>query len=265
MITLYSGTPGSGKSYHAAVRIDWYIHHGGSLICNFPVAVPDGVNPKKPLLVSYWDNSEITPSRLAEYARQHHTLGKEGQTLLIVDEAQVIWNCRDFAARNRMDWITFFSQHRKLGFDILLISQNDRMIDRQIRMLIEYEVKHRKVNNYGSGGKILSLLTGGSTWFIAMQYWYGGNKVMLNKEMIRFKKSISGLYDSYAIFNDEKQESGIKKDAKLELNVKSAVSVYPPRSGGLLVPFRGSSASKADKKENKSGSPSEQPPPAGVC
>lgn len=42
MIELYSGTPGSGKSYHAALRIIKRFERGGGLICNFPVSVPKG-------------------------------------------------------------------------------------------------------------------------------------------------------------------------------------------------------------------------------
>lgn len=67
----------------------------------------------------------------------------------------------------------------KLGFNVILISQSDRMLDRQIRALIETEVRHRKLNNYGFGGMFLTLLTFGRTWFIAIDYWYGGNRLKL--------------------------------------------------------------------------------------
>ena len=62
---------------------------------------------------------------------------------------------------------------------MILISQSDRMLDRQIRALIETEVRHRKLNNYGFGGMFLTLLTFGRTWFIAIDYWYGGNRLKL--------------------------------------------------------------------------------------
>lgn len=236
MITLFSGTPGSGKSYHAAVKIKEKLDRGGSLICNFPVKTA-GAKPKKELLFSYWDNSEITPERLVAYAHLHHKIGKEGQTLLIVDEAQVIWNCREFSAKDRRAWVSFFSQHRKLGFDVLLIAQNDRMLDRQIRMLIEYEIKHRKLNNYGDGGWLLSLLTGRSTWFLAIEYWYGGNKLMLGREMIRFKPSIGALYDSYALFSSSGGETSAP-DEKVLSSAQGAVRLSPPVRRGLLVPFK---------------------------
>lgn len=207
MITLYSGTPGSGKSYHAAVDIISRYRKGGGLICNFPVVPPAdmGIRPRKPLRVSYWDNAEITPGRLIAYADRYHKIGVEGQTLVIIDEAQIIYNSRDGLAREdknrRMDWIKFYSQHRKLGYNVMLIAQNDRMIDRQIRTLIEVETKHRKLNNYGFGGLVLSLLTGGSTWFVAIDTWYGGNRVKLASQMMRYSARVSRVYDSYRTFD----------------------------------------------------------------
>lgn len=202
MITLYSGTPGSGKSFHAAKDVYKRFQIGGGLIANFPVKRPEGIKPKSELRVSYWDNSEITPQRLTQYALTYHEMGKEGQTLLIVDEAQVVWNAREFQSKGRQDWIAFFSQHRKLGFNILLIAQNDRMLDRQIRFVIENEVRHRKLDNYGFGGRFVKLITGNRTWFIAIEYWYGGNKLKLNSEVFPFSKKFADIYDSYRMFDD---------------------------------------------------------------
>lgn len=202
MITLYSGTPGSGKSFHAAKDLLKRFECGGGIICNFPVKVPDNIKPKQELRVSYWDNSEITPQRLVAYARKYHTMGVEGQTLIVIDEAQVIFNCREFGAKDRRDWVKFFTQHRKLGYNMLLITQWDRMIDRQIRVLIENEVKHRKLNNYGFGGGLLTLLTLGSTWFIGIEYWYGGNKLLIGREIFRYSSKVASIYDSYKMFDD---------------------------------------------------------------
>lgn len=211
IITLYSGTPGSGKSYHAAKDIIKRFSRGGGLICNFPLAIPDNIKPADDLRVAYWDNADITPQRLTAYAQKYHKIGVEGQTLVVIDEAQVIFNCREFSATDRKDWVKFFTQHRKLGFNMLLITQWDRMLDRQIRVLIENEVKHRKLNNYGFGGGLLQLLTFGSTWFIAIEYWYGGNKLLLSREIFRYSPKVSRIYDSYKMFDDAQGENSLFK------------------------------------------------------
>lgn len=200
MIWLYTGTPGSGKSLHAARDIVMRLKRGGGLICNFPVKEDCVKRPKAH--VEYWDNSELTVERLVAYALEHHVIGKEGQTLVIIDECQVIFNCRDFGRKDRNGWVQFFSQHRKLGYNVILITQSDRMLDKQIRGLLETEVKHRKLNNCGIGGWLIGLLTLNSSWFIAIDYWYGGNKLKLGSMTFRYHKRYGDVYDSYRLFSD---------------------------------------------------------------
>lgn len=197
-IWMYTGTPGSGKSYHAARMIVGRLKRGGGLIANFPVN-EDFVKKRK-TSVQYWDNSEMTVERFVAYALEHHKIGKEGQTLVVIDECQVIFNCRDFGRKDRNAWVNFFAQHRKLGFNIILITQSDRMIDKQIRSLVEEEVKHRKLNNFGFGGMVISLTM--RSWFIAISYWYGGNKLVIGKEIFSYHKKYENVYDSYRMFTD---------------------------------------------------------------
>lgn len=205
-IWLYTGTPGSGKSYHAARDIVKRLQIGGGLIANFPV--DEDYVKKRKTRVEYWDNSELTAERLVAHALEHHKIGKEGQTLVVIDECQIIFNCRDFGRKDRNAWVQLFAQHRKLGYNFILITQADRMIDKQIRCLVETEVKHRKLNNYGIGGRILGLFTGMSTWFVAIEYWYGGNKLRLGKQMFRYQKKYEKVYDSYRLFADMAGSAG---------------------------------------------------------
>lgn len=222
MVTMYTGTPGSGKSVHASRDVISWLRRGRGLIANYPIN--EQVVGKCKSHALYWDNPELTVERLVKYACEHHKPGVEHQCLLIVDEAQVKFNCRDMQRKDRVDWVNFFTQHRKLGFDVILITQFDRMIDRQIRAMAETEVKHRKLNNYGTGGIIFSLLTGGSTWFIAIEYWYGGNKLVLGKEVFRYKKQYGQISDSYRLFAD------------MAGTAWAGVVSGVPRSGGALEP-----------------------------
>lgn len=199
-ITLYSGTPGSGKSYHAAVDIWSQLRKSGrGLITNF--SLNGRCLERAKCRYNYVDNSDLTVRFLEDYAATYHKPGLEGQTLVVIDEAQVLFNARSFADRGRQEWCTFFSQHRKYGFNFILIAQFDRMLDRQIRCLIEYDVHHRKLNNYGFGGVLLSIFTGLGIWFVAIEYWYGGNSLKLRSYMIHFRKKVAAIYDSYATFS----------------------------------------------------------------
>jgi len=191
MIYLYSGTPGSGKSYHAVADIYYRLKKKKgfkNVIANFPI----NYNTEH---FFYFDNSEMTISNFMKYARKNHKLGVEGQTLIVIDEAQIIFNSRSWNTdgNNRMDWIKFFSQHRKLGFNFIIIAQFDRMIDRQIRCLVEYEIAHMKVNNYF---RIIPI-----TVFLAVQRWYG-QKMKIGSELLTYRKKIANLYDTYKMFDD---------------------------------------------------------------
>lgn len=197
MIYLYTGTPGSGKSLHTARLIhDTLKYKKDPIIANFDI------NPKTKgiELFTYKPNHAILPEFLYDFAKKywHDKQVKEDHILLIIDEAQLLFNSRSWIQNNRMDWIEFFSQHRHFGYKIILIAQNDRMIDRQIRSLVEIEVKHRQLKNFGWQGRLLSLLFGGKL-FAAVSYYYGLNERLSNEWTLPHKKYFR-IYDSYNRF-----------------------------------------------------------------
>ena len=197
MITLYSGTPGSGKSYHAIKLILRCLGWGRLVIANFPIKftkreIKKGYDKR----FFYWTNEEITIENLILFALEKGMIekAKESQCLVVIDEAGGRFNCRDFAKSDRRNWIDFFSQHRKVGYDFLLVAQNDRMIDRQIRGYIEIEKKHRKTNNFGPFGFLPF------TMFVAVEYWYTA-KQRVGAEFFIFRKKIANRYDSMRMFS----------------------------------------------------------------
>lgn len=145
----------------------------------------------------YKDNSELTVEYLVEHAKQNHVKGREGQTLVVIDECAVLFNSRSWSEKGRNEWIKFFQMHRHYGYNIILVSQNDRLIDRQIRAFIEYDVKHRKANNLGTIGLLISLFR--VQLFAAISYWYGVRE-KCGSEFFVYRKIYSRLYDSYSQF-----------------------------------------------------------------
>ena len=196
MIRLYSGTPGSGKSLHNARDIIMRSRLGEPVIGNFEC----DLSKYKKAAYTYIPNDKLTPEFLMKYSRQWFKgrKVKEGALLLVIDECQLMFNAREWQQSGREQWLSFFTQHRKFGFDVTLIAQFDRMIDRQIRSLIEYEFIHRKVSNFGAWGKILSVAMGGNT-FVAVKMWYPLHE-RIGSEFIHARKSLYGIYDSYATF-----------------------------------------------------------------
>lgn len=221
MIDLYTGTPGSGKSLHCAKEIYSRICRGQNVFANFDINESLFYKKRRRGNFAYIDNSELNPDLLIAFAVGFHkrnTNGHivEGQTLLVIDECQILFNAREWQAKDRMKWATFFTQHRKYGYNVILITQFDRLIDRQIRSLVENEVIHRKASNFKTIGFFLGLAFRGNI-FCAITKWYGLNEKMYTEWFV-LRKKYASLYDSYKIFSPQMVSGvqGPRKPAEVE-------------------------------------------------
>lgn len=228
MVTLYTGTPGSGKSLHLIKLILTVLGWGRDVICNFPITFTEkeielGYDKR----FHYMTNKEITVNSLLEFAIDHDyfEIKKESQCLVVIDEAGGRFNTRDYQASDRAAWIDFFSQHRKAGFDFILVAQQDRMIDRQIRGFIETEKVHRKVNNFGPFFILPFPL------FVCIENWYVA-KQRVGSEFFLYHKKIGCRYDSMKMFEGFKLSNELlakieqKKQGKQQVKVEvSDVSI----------------------------------------
>lgn len=199
MIYLYSGTPGSGKSCHQAEDILFNLKHGRFVIANYSINT-DLIKKKRGYFYQL-ENDVLTPKnliKLADWWFQSHKF-KEGAIRLYIDESQILFNAREWQKSDRSEWLKFFSQHRKFGFNIYLIAQNDRMLDRQIRGVIEYECIHRVLSNFGFKGILLSVLFGGRTYAVVTKWYPMAERV--STEMHHIRKKFYRLYDSYKSFS----------------------------------------------------------------
>lgn len=199
MIYLYSGTPGSGKSLDTARVIYHTLARNRPVICNFEINT-DYV--KHPYNFMFVDNSKLTPDLLIDFSKRYfnNKPPREGQILLVIDECQLLFNAREWQKTGRQEWLSFYTQHRKYGYDIILVAQFDRMIDRQIRSLIEYEVVHRKVSNFGTKGLLLTVLMGGRKLFVRVKVWYP-MKEKTGSNFFHAQRKYYRLYNTYNNFS----------------------------------------------------------------
>jgi hypothetical protein len=258
MIQLYTGTPGSGKSLHVARKMMQMMRmHKMNVITNRPINM-DVVTKNGKLKVGRYDylkNTELTVDYLVNYAMEHHAEGKEGQTLIVIDEAGITFNSRDFGKSDRPAWLDFFRTHRHYGFNVIMITQVDRMIDRQIRALVEYETRHRKANNFKFIGFLFTLFRIGI--FVGVEKWYGINE-KLGAEWFFFRKRDAQLYDTFMLFSKEhygKRIGDVMKQRKVQNNAPvSSRSTEPPARTGKApaIAGRGPARTERAKAANRS-------------
>lgn len=202
LIWTYSGTPGSGKSAHLARTIRKRLNKKdpGLVIANFPLSLTAPVKQRETYI--YIPNVELDASeviRICEAWWQTHEFHEES-ILLALDEVQMLFNSREWSSKGnkRMQWLELFSQSRKIGLKVVFVAQNIMMIDNQFRMLVEYDVLHRKVGNYGLFGYLLSLPFGGRLTVQTTIYF--PLKQRLESEWGIISKKDIAMYDSYARF-----------------------------------------------------------------
>lgn len=201
MISLYSGTPGSGKSCHAAKFIKKRLQVKGAVVIGNFYFNTEALKKCRGTYL-YVPNHKLNPQRFLDFSRRlAKHLGRrlrEGEVMIFIDEAQLLFNSREYSSAGRRNWLSFFSQHRHYGYDIVLMAQFDRMLDRQIRGLIEYEFIHRKVKNAGKIGAVLSFIFRGNL-FVCIKVWYPLRE-RVDSEFFMTSKFIYSLYDSYNHF-----------------------------------------------------------------
>lgn len=182
----YSGIPGSGKTYHAVMDI---CHAKSACITNIHV---NGINQCAVLNLS-----QITPEMLMAFSNHWFSAHKyeENSLLLVIDEAQLLFNSRNWSDSSRLDWIAFMSQHRKYGFKILLIAQDIKMIDKQFRALVEFEVHHTSASSLWLPMRLLAMF-GYHLTCATTRYPQDESKTVITRDIYHVSRRYYRFYDS---------------------------------------------------------------------
>lgn len=194
MITLYTGTPGSGKTLHAVGRIWVNLKRGNAVLTNIALNA-DELGDRRDY---YRYLPAVTPADLVQFSADFFggSRPRENGILLVLDECQLIFSNRDWRTNSALGWVSLFSQHRKLGYDVILITQYDRMIDKQVRTLVEYESKHRRLDRLPwPWSWIMRLLKGGA--FYVRKGWYPLRGQKIDEEIVRVSRKVLRLYNTY--------------------------------------------------------------------
>lgn len=145
MIRFVTGTLGAGKTFHSVRELMRHLAAGGTVVTNIEcqhdrirnvIARRSGVWIFPDQLRVF--DPEITPNWQTEIPWG----SLEGDVLVVLDEAHLFYNSRDWAAtaaQNR-DLLSFLTQSRKAGVDVLWITQDGGNVDKQFRVIAEWEL-----------------------------------------------------------------------------------------------------------------------------
>ena len=234
-IALVTGAPGAGKTYYAVRRIKAALESGQMVATNIELAagwaediarsnlltrlVPGRVRKRaaeyrRRVLVSA-DLSQLFAVRIAgcrkcDGCKRHGTCRREGRGVMVLDEAHNWINGRTWdvdesgssardakgaAVRRRLEVVRFFSQHRKLGWNVDLITQSAESLDAQVRRLMETHVRLRNIGRF----KVAGIRIFPVNLFIAIHIWNDPSKSILKRDVYRLVRRTARLYDTMAL------------------------------------------------------------------
>lgn len=277
MIALVTGQPGSGKSYYA-VREIWQALEAGRYVATNVEMTSDWAAK----MARGNAARRCIPGRVARIERSYrerlymtHDLDElfrlrlpgtgEARGLCVLDEAHNWLNARSWRDDDRGPAVRWFTQHRKLGWDVLLITQTAETIDRQVRSLFEYHVHLRNLRRM----KVLGLPVVPFTMFMAIWQWHGvQSKSIAKRQAYRLNKTIARTYDTLATshgLEDDAAEAGLIYLGNGATLPAPSAPVPPARANALPAPLHGravaGTAARAAGRLRRPRTPDIAPPP----
>jgi len=204
MIMCYEGLPGAGKTYDAMRKLLDNLSKGRRILTNI-----DGPQKedKREIIRHFLDftDSKIKALliHLPDDQVQQFWDHVEPGDLIIIDEAQNFFNSRDWQSKANRIFGKWATEHRHMGVDLVLITQNVERIESSVRSLVEFTYRYKKLNMFGN--------------LIKKKYirfcYYGPTLDQVGQKTCTYDPKIFQCYKSY--FKDGTNEIGIEKPANI--------------------------------------------------
>lgn len=235
-VYLVSGPPGEGKTAFTMRKVARALAKGMPVVTNVRVRPDAGtfiarhtVARIRPGLraarADRIDRSLLVLDELPDLYRVRVPPSEEGSWLVVLDEAGTWLNSRAWSAAGRDHMIEWFAQHRKLGSDVYLIAQDEDMIDKQVRGLINERIELRNMKRVKRFGVPL-LWWMPRPVFLALRVWRtaGGQPFVTGRELYPLGWW-KGLFDTKQIV----------AGAHAELDIPDAIVLPRPPAAAALA------------------------------
>ncbi|MCQ1056922.1 assembly protein [Photobacterium sp. ZSDE20] len=201
MINLIVGRPGGGKSYEAVVfHIIPAVQSGRKVVTNLPLNIDhfvqvfgEDVRSLIRIIDTQLDdfgNINRSFSRPDDY--QDEWKNDKGQgVLVVVDEAHMVLPC----GRSPVEVLEFLSLHRHYGIDVILITQSDRKLHKDVRDMVQLVYRCSKNTALGSNETYTQKVKDGCRGEV------------VNTNIRKYKKSYFPFYQSHTASNTAVKEA----------------------------------------------------------
>jgi len=240
MLTIMDGRPGDGKSYSAvALKILPHLARGGYVATNIEM-VPEGVAAWILAKTGKIFNPErlriLTEEECFQFHKHIPPGNEDVQVLVVVDEAHLFFNARDWAKSDKDHRATFnlATQHRKYFLDIVLISQHFGNIDGQFLRLVEELWRFRDLGKWRFPFPGFQWIRLPFVRFLAIVFDRNG-KTVLRRYWQPFEKLVGAAYNTRAVSKGSQMSGSV---AKIELErdpVKTAKMARTRKIAGFVL------------------------------
>lgn len=130
---LLTGKRGHGKTLVSIKLIKRYVREGRKVATNLNINIDELVGPLNTVNILRLSDVPTAKELLYMPMGNPNPIDEERNGLLILDEVGSYLNSRNWQGEERQALISWLSQSRKFGWDLLLIAQHKRMVDAQVR------------------------------------------------------------------------------------------------------------------------------------
>ena len=150
MIICFEGTPGSGKSYEAVKKIIDNLMLGRTVYTNID-GLDDPLCREHIKSFSGLSDYELETRliHLPNWQALEFYKHVSDKSLVVLDEVHKLYNNRNWQKDINVCFADWSSTHRKSGNDVILVTQNLEKVDAQVRGLVEWTYRFKKLNMLG--------------------------------------------------------------------------------------------------------------------
>ncbi|GEM_PF-1267046 len=240
MADFFQGTRGSGKTKLAVSRIEDRLKRGCRVATNLDLFL-DKLVPNSSTVVTRLpdfprsiDLKDLGPAYPELNPDNPDTYDKKRFGLIVLDEVLTFFNSRSWNDPDRLNVVNWLVQSRKMGWDLILIGQDNKAIDKQMRASLIDNMYYCSSGQKMFGGLFGNVLMG---FYAILTFGRPFPKFHKYSCYASLEKKKS-TYDSFGFYKKDYLHSCYKTSQQFtkDITVNKAGKVIDMRASYSLIP-----------------------------